>query len=134
MEFSTQTTASLHQLKTAALAVGVFADGILSPAAETIDRASNGALSAALKTEFKGKAGSHLALHNLPGISAVRVILIGLGKQDAYTAAVHAKAEQAFAKYCVGANLPEGVSALAAIDCADSSLKARARAARANQD
>ncbi|WP_442592753.1 leucyl aminopeptidase [Parapusillimonas sp. JC17] len=129
MEFSTQTTASLHQLKTAALAIGIFADGALSPAAETIDRASNGAVSAALKTEFKGKAGSHLALHNLPGVSAVRVILVGLGNQESYTAATHAKAEQAFAKYCVGANLSEGTSTLAAIDCPDSSLRARARSA-----
>lgn len=31
MEFSTQTTASLHQIKTAALAVGIYADGVLSP-------------------------------------------------------------------------------------------------------
>lgn len=44
MEFSTQTTASLHQIKTAALAVGVFADGVLSAAAEVIDRASHGAV------------------------------------------------------------------------------------------
>ena len=36
MEFSTQTTASLHQVKTAALAVGVYADGVLSPAADII--------------------------------------------------------------------------------------------------
>ena len=52
MEFSTHTTASPHQIKTAALAIGVFSDGILSPAADIIDRASNGAVRAAIKTEF----------------------------------------------------------------------------------
>lgn len=129
MEFSTQTSASLHQLKTAALAVGVYTGGALSPAAETIDRASNGAVSAALKAEFKAKAGSHLALHNLPGVSAARVILVGLGAQDAYAASVHANAEEAFARYCVGASLAEGVSTLAAIDCPDATLRARARSA-----
>ena len=129
MEFSTQTTASLHQIKTPALAVGVFADGMLSPAADVIDRASDGALREALKTEFKGKPNTHLVLRKLPGVSATRIILIGLGKQDSYNAAAHAAGELAFANYCVNANLAEGVSALAAIECTDASLRARARAA-----
>src|SRR5690606_16225827 len=129
MEFSTQTTASLHQIKTAALAVGVFTDGILSTAADIIDRASNGALRAVVKTEFKAKPNTHLVLRNLPGVSATRIILIGLGKQDSYNAAAHAAGELAFANYCVNANLAEGVSALAAIECTDASLRARARAA-----
>ncbi|WP_353150968.1 leucyl aminopeptidase [Pollutimonas bauzanensis] len=128
MEFSTQTTASLHQIKTAALAVGVFADGILSPAADIIDHASNGALRDVLKTEFKAKANTHLVLRNLPGVAAIRVILVGLGKQDAYNAAAHAGGEFVFANYCVGANLAEGVSTLAAIDCSNSTLRARTRA------
>jgi leucyl aminopeptidase len=129
MEFSTQTTASLHQIKTAALAVGVFADGLLSPAADVIDRASNGALRSVLKTEFQAKPNTHLALRSLAGISAARVILIGLGKQDLYNAAVHARAELAFAKYCVQAHVTEGVSTLAAIECPDSTLQKRAQAA-----
>ena len=84
MEFSTQTTASLHQIKTAALAVGVFADGVLSPAADLIDRAANGAVRAVAKTEFRGRAGATLTLRNLPGVTAQRVVLVGLGKQDEY--------------------------------------------------
>src|SRR5690606_7959489 len=129
MEFSTQTTASLHQIKTAALAVGVFTDGILSTAADIIDRASNGALRAVVKTEFKAKPNTHLVLRNLPGVTATRIILIGLGKQDSYNAAAHAGAELAFANYCAGADLAEGVSTLAAIDCPGTKLRARARAA-----
>ncbi|MGB3290278.1 MAG: leucyl aminopeptidase [Burkholderiaceae bacterium] len=129
MEFSTQTTASLHQIKTPALAVGVFSDGILSPAADIIDRASDGALRETLKSEFKGKPNTHMVLRKLPGVSAARVILIGLGKQESYNAAAHAAAELVFANYCVNASLAEGVSALASIECADSSLRARARAA-----
>lgn len=129
MEFSTQTTASLHQIKTAALAVGVFTDGVLSPAADVIDRAGNGALRAVLKTEFKAKANSHLVLRDILGVAAARVILIGLGKQESYGAAAHASAELAFAQYCAGANLTEGVSTLASIECADTSLRTRARAA-----
>jgi len=129
MEFSTQTTASLHQIKTAALAVGVFTDGILSAAADIIDHASNGALRAVVKTEFKAKPNTHLVLRNLPGVTATRVILIGLGKQESYNAAAHASAEFTFAHYCASADLTEGVSALAAIECPNTKIRARARAA-----
>ena len=129
MEFSTQTTASLHQIKTAALAVGVFADGVLSPAADLIDRAANGAVRAVTKTEFRGRAGSTLVLRALPGVSAQRVVLVGLGKQDEYSARAHASAEQAFATACVSAQLAEGVSTLAANPIADVAIIARARSA-----
>ncbi|MCD0504519.1 M17 family peptidase N-terminal domain-containing protein, partial [Bordetella petrii] len=93
MEFSTQTTASLHQIKTAALAVGVYADGELSPAADIIDRASNNAVRNVVKAEFRGRAGATLVLRALPGVSAQRVVLVGLGKQGEYGARAHAAAE-----------------------------------------
>ncbi|HUH59280.1 MAG TPA: leucyl aminopeptidase [Candidimonas sp.] len=131
MEFSTQTTASLHQVKTAALAVGVFVDGILSPAADIIDHASNGALRTALKTEFKGKPNTHLVLRSLPGVAALRVVLVGLGKQEAYNGAAHATGELVFANYCAGAGLSEAVTALTGIECPNSTLQARANAVAA---
>jgi leucyl aminopeptidase len=129
MEFSTQTTASLHQIKSAAIGVGVFTDGILSPAADIIDRAANGAIRQHLKSEFTGKAGTTLVLRSLDGVSAQRIVLVGLGKQADYNGKVHASAEQAFATYCVGAQLAEATSALAAIECGSTKLRARARAA-----
>lgn len=129
MEFSTQTTASLHQIKSAAIAIGVFTDGILSPAADIIDRASNGAVRTVLKSEFTAKAGTTLVLRDLAGVSASRIVLIGLGKQSEYSAKAHALAEQAFAAYCVNARLAEAVSTLAAIDGTDTPVRARARAA-----
>ncbi|MGY6271697.1 leucyl aminopeptidase [Achromobacter denitrificans] len=129
MEFSTQTTASLHQVKTAALAVGVYAEGVLSPAADLIDRASNGAVRSVVKAEFRGRAGSTLTLRNLPGVTAQRVVLVGLGKQEEYSARAHASAEQAFASACVAAQLAEGVSTLAANPIADVAIAARARSA-----
>ena len=129
MEFSTQTSASLHQIKTAALAVGVFSDGQLSPAADILDNAGNGALRDVLKTEFKAKPNTYLVLRAVPGIAAARVVLIGLGKQEAYNAAAHAGGERCFANYCVKAGLSEGVSALAATECPNSTLLMRARAA-----
>ncbi|WP_459617745.1 leucyl aminopeptidase [Bordetella sp. 2513F-2] len=129
MEFSTQITASLHQIKTAALAVGIYADGVLSPAADVIDRACNGGVRTVVKQEFRARPGSTLVLRNLPGVTAQRVVLVGLGKQEDYSARTHAMAEQAFAAACVAAQLAEGVSTLAAIDIAGTSLRARARSA-----
>jgi len=129
MEFSTQITASSHQIKTSALAVGVFADGILTAVADVIDKASNGAIKSVLKSEFQAKAGSQLVLRNLDGVAAARVILVGLGKKDAYNSKTHANAELAFANYCVQARLTEAVSTLAAIDCPNSTLRQRAQAA-----
>ncbi|MEJ2895717.1 leucyl aminopeptidase [Bordetella avium] len=129
MEFSTQTTASLHLIKTSALAVGVYADGVLSPAAEQIDHASNGAIRAVTKTEFRGRAGATLVLRNLAGISAQRVVLVGLGKQEEYSVRAHSGAEQAFAGYLVAAQLTEGVSTLAALPIENSTMRDRARAA-----
>src|SRR5690606_17449360 len=128
MEFSTQTTAGLQQLRTAALGVGVFADGVLTPPAEVIDRASEGAISALLKSEFKGKANSHVVLRNLPGVKAERVIVVGLGKQDAYRATTHASAEHYFARICAQLNVTEGTSTLASVECEGTTLRSRARA------
>jgi len=133
MEFSTQTTASPHQIKAAALAVGVYADGQLSPAADVLDRAAGGRLRAIAKTEFRGRVGSTLVLRDLQGVSAQRVVLVGLGKREEYDARAHAGAEQAFAAYCVSARLSEGVSTLAAIEIGGGSRSAtmadRARSA-----
>lgn len=130
MELTTQTTAaSLPELKTSALAVGVFDNGSLTPAAQLLDEAGKGELSRIVKAEFNGKAGALLALRKLDGVAAAQVILIGLGKADTYNAKAHAAAEQQFAKYCVQARVSDAVSTLAAADCADTTVRQRAQAA-----
>lgn len=125
MEFSTLTTTSLHQAKTQALAIGIFEEGVLSPAADIINIASNGAIKAVLSNEFKAKPGSRLVLRNLTGVSAERIVLIGLGSQEKYNSDTHNEAEKNFAAYCVKANLSEATSTLASIECNGTSLEAR---------
>jgi len=127
MEFITQTTASPHQIKTAALAVGVYAEGVLSEAAQSIDLASQGAVKAVAKSEFKGTVGSTLVLRQLDGVAAQRVVLVGLGKQADYTARQHASAEQGFAAWCVQAQIADAVSTLAGAPIEDVTMRARAR-------
>jgi leucyl aminopeptidase len=131
MDFSISISASPHQTKTPAIAVGVFIDGVLSVAADAIDRASNGAVRAVIKAEFTARAGSTLVLRNLEGVATPRIVLVGLGKQAEYSPRTHARAEQAFAAYCVQARLTEATSTLAAIDCAAAPVRDRARSAAA---
>lgn len=128
MEFNTSNTTSLHQAKTQALGIGVFSDGELTAAAKTIDVATNGAISDVLKQEFKAKPNSFIVLRNLNGISAERVILIGLGTQKEYNTSTHTAAEKVFAKYCVDSSLDEGISALVSIECAGTNVNDRVRA------
>lgn len=131
MEFSTQVQVSAAKVKSAALAVGVFTDGILSPSADVIDRASNGAIRAVIKSEFSARAGATLVLRDLPGVTARRVVLVGLGKQSEYSLRTYARAEQAFAAMCVVSRTAEATSALASIACPGTDLRERARAGAA---
>jgi len=128
MEFITQTATSPHQVKTAALAVGVHADGVLTDAAQALDRASNGAIAAVVKAEFQGKVGATLVLRALAGVAAPRVVLVGLGKQSEYGLAKLAQAQTAFAKWCSQAQVTDAASTLAAADIAGTTLQDRARA------
>jgi len=117
MEFSTQSTSAYHQIRTAALAVGVFADGELSAAADVIDRAGDNLVKSVVKQDFKGRAGEVLTLRHLPGVRAERVMLVGLGKQADYNMKTFQKAEAAFAKHCVALGLTQATTALATVPC-----------------
>jgi leucyl aminopeptidase len=82
MEFSTKSAAP-ETVKADCIAVGIYADGTLTPSARRIDAAAKGALRAAVKSgDATGKKGNALLLRALPGIAAERVLLVGLGKAD----------------------------------------------------
>lgn len=127
MEFSTQSTSAYHQIKTPALAVGVFADGEMSAAADVINRASQGALKAVIGHDFQGQTAETLVLRNLAGVSAERVILVGLGKQSDFGAKAFLKAETAVAKRCVALRLTQATSCLATIPCPKTDARHLAR-------
>ena len=79
-------------LDTDALVVGVFADGQLSASAQALDAASNGRLTA-LQTrgDLSGKTGRSLLINDLPGVTAPRVLVVGLGDAAKLSAAVFQK-------------------------------------------
>ncbi len=68
-------------MKSGCVVVGVFDGGKLSKAGQALDKAAKHALSDLIaRGDMTGKAASTLLLHKLTGITAERVLLVGLGK------------------------------------------------------
>jgi leucyl aminopeptidase len=73
---------------TPALLVGVYENGPLTGAAARVDNASGGALKRQIESgDISGKAGSVCMLYAPPGVTARRVLVIGLGAQKNFDAA-----------------------------------------------
>jgi len=75
-----------EKLRSGCLVVGVYEGGKLSTAAQMLDKAANHALSDVIaRGDMSGKAATTLLLHKLPGITAERLLLVGLGKAGELT-------------------------------------------------
>jgi len=73
---------SPEKQRSACVVVGVFESHRLSTAATAIDAASKKYLSNILKHgDMDGKIGQSLLLHNVPGTSSSRLLLVGCGKE-----------------------------------------------------
>ena len=76
---------SLNQTSTASarldcVIVGAYADGTLTPAAAALDAACGGKLKAlGSRGDLSGKTGKTTLLHDLDGVAAPRVLVVGLG-------------------------------------------------------
>ena len=81
LEFSIK-SGSPEKQRSACVVVGIFEPRKLSVAAETVDQAAQLFLSDILRRgDMEGKSGSSLLLHNVPGVEADRILLVGLGKE-----------------------------------------------------
>ncbi|RZI41221.1 leucyl aminopeptidase [Herbaspirillum sp. HC18] len=101
----------LAGVKTGCLAVGVFEDKKLSTAARELDR--KGAITAALKSgDITGKAGATLLLRGLDGVTAERVLLVGLGKEETVAEKSFQSAIQAVARVFATLGAADGAIAL----------------------
>ncbi|MFC4251918.1 leucyl aminopeptidase [Sinimarinibacterium flocculans] len=79
--------------RVACLIVGIFDRRSPSPAADTIDKASGGAISGVMRRgDMDGKLGTTLILHNVSGTFADRVMLVGLGRERSFDEAAFRKA------------------------------------------
>ena len=81
MEFSIK-NGNPEKQRTDCMIVGVFEDGKATDALNSLDAASSKAISAILKSgDMDGKLNATLLLHNIAGVAATRILLVGLGKQ-----------------------------------------------------
>lgn len=84
MEFSIKHSSPEKQ-RSACVVLGVFEGGQLSTAAHLVDEAADRQLSKLVtRGDITGKAGNTVMLHTLSGISAERILLIGLGKANEF--------------------------------------------------
>ncbi len=71
--------------------VGAFSDGTLTPAAAALD--GDGRIAALVQRgDIAGKTGQAQLLHDLPGVAAPRVLVIGLGDKGKFGVAQYLKA------------------------------------------
>ncbi len=86
MQFGTR-TGNLTRARTHCLVVGIHEGNVPGEAALALDEASDGHIKRVLKRgDISGLVGQHLVLHDVPGISAQRVLLLGVGKPAELTA------------------------------------------------
>ena len=116
LEFSVKSGAPEKQ-RTACLIVGVFESRRLTAAAETIDRVSEGFVSAITRRgDMDGELGDTLLLHGVPNVQADRVMLVGLGKERELDTRGLVKATRAAVEALHHRGTAECVSHLSEID------------------
>jgi len=113
----TLSNAAPETLQTGMLVVGAFADGWPAPAAQLVDEAVGGMLSAAIKRGDLGeKAGSILLFPSPAGIAAERVLLVSVGKRADIDDKAFRQALTATAKALADGAAKNAVVTLANID------------------
>ncbi len=81
MEFGSKVS-SPEAIKTACIIVPIFESGKLSLSATILNKASGDYLLKIIKKgDIKGKIGQTLLIHNVPDVSADRILLVGSGKE-----------------------------------------------------
>ncbi|MGB0468210.1 MAG: leucyl aminopeptidase [Pontibacterium sp.] len=81
MDFEILNSDDIATCETECLVIGIEADGQLSASARALDNASQGYISDIVKQgDITGKTAETLLLQKVPGISARRILLAGLGK------------------------------------------------------
>ena len=131
MKFSTKTSAP-QSTASACLVLGVFENG-LPPLTEEVDKAAEGRLSRKVKQgDIGGKPGQYLLLHDVPGIQAERVLLVGLGKKNELQAKKFVAALQHAAKALHKYHIADILLGLAALEVEGLDMERKARLAAQN--
>ena len=81
MEFAVK-SGNPQKQRTGCVVVGVYESRRLSPAADQLDGAGDGFLSNLIRRgDMDGKLGQSLLLHQVPGVLADRILLLGCGRE-----------------------------------------------------
>ncbi|HEY1608750.1 MAG TPA: leucyl aminopeptidase [Paraburkholderia sp.] len=116
--------------KSDCVVVGVFEAQTLSGAAFAIDAATGGLISRVVKAgDVDGKAGSTLFLPEVSGIGASRVLLVGLGRQDAFGQKAYNEAAKAAWRAILGTKIAQVTFTLAQLPIKERSAEWAVRAA-----
>lgn len=84
MEYQVQSGTPKEQ-RSACIVATLFESKRLSPTAAALDELSGGQITRRLRAgDIKGKAGETLLLHDLPGVNADRVLLVGAGAKNKF--------------------------------------------------
>jgi leucyl aminopeptidase len=122
LEFAVKTESPAAQ-RSACVIVGVFESQHLSESAAQIDQASSGYLTKLVKRgDFEGQIGQSLLLHEVPGVKAERVLLVGCGKEKDFANDSFRRAALAAVTALNGTGVTEAVSYLTALEVKDRDL------------
>ena len=85
--------------RTPCIVTGVFEGGVLSPTAKKVDKASGGYIKKVIKRgDLKGGKHESLLLQDIEGISATRILLVGLGSKSAFKESECSEAVEFFSR------------------------------------
>ncbi|MFM0134770.1 leucyl aminopeptidase [Caballeronia grimmiae] len=94
--------------------LGVFEAQTLTGAARVMDVATKGLISRVVKAgDMSGRAGTTLMIPEVTGIGAARVLLVGLGKQDAFNQKAYGEAVRAAWRVILGTKIGQVTFTLA---------------------
>lgn len=120
MDFSVKTGAPASQ-KTACAILPLFDGSPLPATTRAFDKATGRALAALTRSgEASGELGRTLLVHNLKGVGAKRVLLVGCGRRAAFSRKALSRATAAAAKALKGKAIADAVSYLTTespVDC-----------------
>ncbi len=114
MEYHVKTGDPIKQA-TSCLVVGTYVDRKLTSGAQAVDHAANRALGRQLaRAGFDGGLGKTQMLHELPGVAAQRVLVVGLGPADALDGRALRKALGSAAKALATSSVADALIAVTA--------------------
>jgi len=129
MDFTTKSGNIIKQ-RSACIVVGVYETRQLTPSAQQLDKLSRNYLSTALKrSDFRGKIGQSLLLHDVPRTLCERILLIGCGPEKNLNDTAYQKIITRIAIILNDAGIKDAISCLTELNVKGRDLHWKARQA-----